>query len=387
MLSAGAAGALLQTLSFALVIVDRDAPVGALALFGTALSSFTLLGLVIWISGRSQSQVTRPEVAPRAVSSAPASEEATGAGGAAQEVLEPSKATQVTSASSLPPMPDTLAPATDESPSPWSSSAEPRVESQSATSLEAIAHDINDLMTVVVTQSELLRERHAGREPEELEPILEAAHRLSGVARKLVAFAERQRLAVPVPARSIPAVGPGIARAPREPAAPARESFPSILDAVEAVRDESVVRESSPVVTERRRIGVARGVVLLVEDEQVLLRATRRMLEQREYRVLSASTGPAALELALQARGIDALITDLSLPGMNGMELARRLRWVLPGLPVLFMSGYDAAMTGLDLQDGGKGVFLQKPFTARELGERLEELFGPAEHAPLAQPG
>ncbi|HEY3493406.1 MAG TPA: response regulator [Polyangiaceae bacterium] len=355
---------MLQTLSFALVVAEHSAAVGVLALFGTALSSFTLLGLVVWIASRSPS---------RSAARAPSESRAPAEVPVASAPVVPAAVDEEPVA----------APA--EAPASPPGSGEPAAAGERGPSLEAIAHDINDLMTVVVAQAELLRERHAGRNTDELEPILDAAHRLSGVARKLVAFAERQRQEAPATPRG-GVVGPGIARARSRPA-PARDSSPSILDAVEAVRDESVVRESSPAISVRRRVSEARRLVLLVEDEHVLLRATRRMLEQRDYRVITASTGAEALEVARQNRGLEALITDLSLPGMNGMELARRLRLSLPGLPVLFMSGYDASITGLDLQDGGRATFLQKPFTLKELAEHLEELFGPADRGRMAQPG
>ena len=391
----GATGALLQTSSFALAVTG-GAVSGVLAAVGTLLSGITLVGLVVWVTARSRSPrvVSAPPVVESEVAtvSAPAPESA--------PLTEPSPPDLAEVASE----PEPEAPAPESVPSaerlpvlalakPGDSevpSTQPAVPAPSnvvmAASLEEIAHDINNLMTVVVTQAELLRERHVGRNPTELEPILDAANRLSGVARKLVAFAERQREQAPLPMRG-PLVGPGIVRA-REPLPPAREAMPSILDAVEAVRDsDSAVRESHAILSERRPVHGWRGVVLLVEDEEVLLKATRRMLEQRGFRVLSAANGPQALDHALEADQIDILVTDLSLPGMNGMELARRLRWTLPDLAVLYTSGYDAATSGLALKSGGREAFLPKPFTARELAERLTELCGLPEREPLAQPG
>jgi CheY-like chemotaxis protein len=239
-------------------------------------------------------------------------------------------------------------------------------------------------MTVVVTHTELLRERHAPENPGGFESILDAAGRLSGIARKLLVFAERQQ--AEVPARALLA-GPGLARAAGEPQPP-RDSMPSILDAVEAVRDsESAVRESHSIIVGRRPPEGSLGVVLLVEDEPVLLRATRRMLEQRGYRVLPAANGPEALDYAFESSDIDVLVTDLSLPGMDGKELARRLRWLVPELAVLYMSGYDAVTSGLTLAPGAREAFLPKPFTPRDLAERLTELCGPAGREPIAQPG
>ncbi len=67
-------------------------------------------------------------------------------------------------------------------------------------------------------------------------------------------------------------------------------------------------------------------------------------------------------------------MTDVVLHPINGVELARRLRKVLPELKVLYVSGYDATAAGLALGADGPDAFLGKPFTARELEARLREL-------------
>jgi len=110
--------------------------------------------------------------------------------------------------------------------------------------------------------------------------------------------------------------------------------------------------------------------ILLAEDETRVRMLTQRVLEAQGYRVLSASDGQAALQLASDpALRLDLLVTDVVMPGMSGPDLARRLREARPGLPVVYMSGYadqglahEAAATG--------GAFLSKPFETEEL-ERL----------------
>jgi CheY-like chemotaxis protein len=340
LLLAGLSGGLLQGLSLALAVSGPTARTGLLAVVGSALTGLTVMGLVLFIVGRARS-------------------------------AEASLALARTRTGS------------DSEPESFGKESKERANAASPASLEEIAHDINDLMTVIVTQAELLRERHAGFRTAELEPILDAASRLSGVARKLIAVARHERLKPPVSVRRI-LFGPGIARAPR-PASPPAE-IPAIADGLESVRDRDSGIGENPAISECRRIGGAR-VVLLVEDEPVLLRATRRMLEQRGLGVLAAENGAQALELARLSPVIDVLMTDLSLPGFDGMELARRLRASHPRIQVLFMSGYDAAPAGLAPGSGGKEAFLAKPFTARELEARLAELSGPADPEALAQPG
>jgi CheY-like chemotaxis protein len=364
---------------------------GAVAAIGTAFSGITLVGLVVWVVRRSRvaeppAQTEPAQVEPAQVAQTEAAQTEPAQTEPVQTESENSGVapTQEMSGEALVPeteRPEKLAVARTDAPGPVSGLV-------TASSLEEIAHDINNLMTVVVTHTELLRERHVGQTPVELEPILAAASKLSGLARKLLSCAERQRVESPASVRAA-LIGPGIVSARRESVPAARDSMPSILDAVEAVRDsDSAVRESHSVIASTLRpVAGTRGAILLVEDEEVLLRATRRMLEQRGYRVLTATSGPQALDRAFEGTDIDVLITDLSLPGMDGKELARRLRWIVPELAVLYMSGYDAATSGLTLAAGGREAFLPKPFTPRELAERLTELCGPEGREPIAQPG
>ncbi len=130
-------------------------------------------------------------------------------------------------------------------------------------------------------------------------------------------------------------------------------------------------RGAGPTLRPRASIPVAvRGdeTVLLVEDEPVLRRAARRMLEQNGYQVLEASHGEEALSICEQHAGtIDLMLTDVVMPHMSGPQLAKRLRSVLPGLPIVYMSGYTDDEIGRHgvLQEGT--VFVQKPFTEKSL--------------------
>ncbi|MBS1856272.1 MAG: PAS domain S-box protein [Acidobacteria bacterium] len=117
--------------------------------------------------------------------------------------------------------------------------------------------------------------------------------------------------------------------------------------------------------------------VLLVEDEEGVRRFVRTMLERHGYRVLDASSPREALALAGDAgERIDALLTDVVMPGMNGPELARQLGAVRPGLKVLFMSGYTDRAIRLHDQLAEGDPYLQKPFTPQMLASRLRELIG-----------
>jgi signal transduction histidine kinase/CheY-like chemotaxis protein len=114
------------------------------------------------------------------------------------------------------------------------------------------------------------------------------------------------------------------------------------------------------------------GRILLVEDEFVIRLLAAQMLEERGYEVLDAAGPIEALELAM-SDACDLLVTDVVMPGMNGRELAQRIRERVPELHVVYISGYSPGA----VLDGGRldpaEFFLQKPFTAAELGAIVRE--------------
>jgi two-component system cell cycle sensor histidine kinase/response regulator CckA len=126
------------------------------------------------------------------------------------------------------------------------------------------------------------------------------------------------------------------------------------------------------------RSGRGTETILLVEDDTDVRIATRRLLERMGYHVLEAGTPQAALDLAVVHRGsIDAVLTDVVMPGMSGPALAAEIRTLRPQLPVLFMSACndDESMEryGLHAPDVS---FIAKPFSPAELALRLRAALG-----------
>ena len=124
-------------------------------------------------------------------------------------------------------------------------------------------------------------------------------------------------------------------------------------------------------------VGLAGGTetVLIVEDEAPVRRLARDFLELNGYRVLEASDGKDALRFGREHGGpIHALVTDIVMPGMSGLELARRHLSLHPKSKVLYMSGYTD--DSLVRQNGFEqdAVFLQKPFSMETLARRLRDL-------------
>jgi CheY-like chemotaxis protein len=117
-------------------------------------------------------------------------------------------------------------------------------------------------------------------------------------------------------------------------------------------------------------IASARGeTVLIVEDQDTVRQLAANVLKQHGYCTIEAASGSEAVLLLQQPEppAIDLLLTDVILPGINGRELADRIRSQIPAVKVLFMSGYAGDALGRRgvLEDGL--AFLPKPFTPAAL--------------------
>jgi two-component system cell cycle sensor histidine kinase/response regulator CckA len=116
------------------------------------------------------------------------------------------------------------------------------------------------------------------------------------------------------------------------------------------------------------------ATILLVEDEPAVRNVTREALEMGGYRVLAADGPIAATHIAREeSTAIDLLLTDVIMPGMNGPELALRLRELRPELVTLFMTGYaDSEVLRLAMLEGSHR-HIQKPFTVQGLLARVAD--------------
>ncbi len=113
--------------------------------------------------------------------------------------------------------------------------------------------------------------------------------------------------------------------------------------------------------------------LLLVEDDPRLNRLLRRMLEEDRHVVETAADGRSGYDLA-QMPGLDAMILDIGLPDIDGLQVARRLRSQGSPLPIIMLTARDTIgdrVTGLD---AGADDYLVKPFAYQELAARLRAL-------------
>lgn len=114
--------------------------------------------------------------------------------------------------------------------------------------------------------------------------------------------------------------------------------------------------------------------VLVVEDESFVLALIVRTLKQHGYHVIHAQNGPEALRLMETAGHIDALVTDVVMPHMSGLELSRQISRMRPQVRTVYMSGYSSGVEKMLLADPMRRSFLQKPFAPMRLLKTIRQL-------------
>ena len=119
--------------------------------------------------------------------------------------------------------------------------------------------------------------------------------------------------------------------------------------------------------------------VLVVDDEEDLREAMRRMLERRGFATLTAADPAEAEALCRDHSGaIDLLLTDLTLPGASGGELARAATSIRPDLRVLYVSGLPKDIAVGQGLVGEEAALVQKPFTSDRLADAVRRALEPA---------
>jgi DNA-binding NtrC family response regulator len=118
--------------------------------------------------------------------------------------------------------------------------------------------------------------------------------------------------------------------------------------------------------------------ILAVDQEEIILKSIRKALKSNEKIEYAITTCTAALDAIklLRSDKFDLVFVDLILPGMNGIELLRRIKNIYPNIGIIIMSGFSYAKTDFDLKKKGtsfnelsdnQGNFLLKPFTTDEI--------------------
>lgn len=137
-----------------------------------------------------------------------------------------------------------------------------------------------------------------------------------------------------------------------------------------AVSTQAQLIPSRPAVRDSRLAGGS--TVLMVDDDELLLESVGALIERLGFTLLIAHDGVEALEVFLRHQAdICCVLTDLTMPRMNGLELLKALRQINPNLPVILASGYDQAQAMSGAPTDRPDAFLNKPFGLDQIREAL----------------
>jgi len=136
-----------------------------------------------------------------------------------------------------------------------------------------------------------------------------------------------------------------------------------------------VEEQISPEIESSESTPIGNEHILLVDDEEMLLEMSTIMLERLGYRVTARSDSMEALSTFQNQPDIfDLVITDHTMPGITGFDLARRLLQIRPNLPIILCTGYSNQMTEQQVRSIGVKDFVLKPVSTKDLGQRIRKV-------------
>ncbi len=126
----------------------------------------------------------------------------------------------------------------------------------------------------------------------------------------------------------------------------------------------------------------AGGTILLIEDEEEIANLLRLYFEREGYRLVHAASGEAGLERAQQG-DIRAALLDIGLPGIDGIEVCRRIR-TKSDIPIIMLTARDSEIDKVVGLEIGADDYVTKPFSPRELVARVKAVLRRSEERPIA---
>ncbi len=111
--------------------------------------------------------------------------------------------------------------------------------------------------------------------------------------------------------------------------------------------------------------------MLIVDDEEIIREGLKRTLAGERYAVGTCANGYAAVEM-LNDRQFDLIVTDLKMPGMNGIEVLKAVNTLQPDVPVIMITGYATVETAVEAMKQGAFDYITKPFDPDEFLEKVE---------------
>jgi CheY-like chemotaxis protein len=145
---------------------------------------------------------------------------------------------------------------------------------------------------------------------------------------------------------------------------------------------EAPAQESAVKLDKQAAPAAGGATILLVEDEENMLRLLERAFSRRGYRILKADTGQSALELYQRHKEqIDVVLLDMGLPRVSGREVLRKIRNENPDAKIVVTSGYVEPALKLEI-DQTHARLLHKPYTPNDVFEIVQSLIGPQSSRP-----
>jgi CheY-like chemotaxis protein len=137
-------------------------------------------------------------------------------------------------------------------------------------------------------------------------------------------------------------------------------------------------RGPKPAGEARPTVDVMAGVVLLVDDDPLFLELTRKVLQKAGYQVLSATDGVEAVKLYSSAyKEIGLVLSDISMPRMNGGDAMKLMRNVNPAVKVILISGHLEESKRMLMLNAGANECFTKPDQAESLLEHVQRYLSP----------
>jgi two-component system, NtrC family, response regulator HydG len=117
---------------------------------------------------------------------------------------------------------------------------------------------------------------------------------------------------------------------------------------------------------------VEKKKILVVDNEETIRETLLKILEREGYNVLTAEDGQAALEV-LRTEKVNVVISDVSMPKMDGNRLLKAAKSILPDVEIILMTGHGKMEMGLEALKEGAFDFIQKPFTKLALSKTVKQ--------------
>jgi DNA-binding NtrC family response regulator len=112
--------------------------------------------------------------------------------------------------------------------------------------------------------------------------------------------------------------------------------------------------------------------VLLVDDEEQFLKVLSQRMEGRGLKVDTSASGEEALE-KVKGKDFDAIVLDLAMPGMSGIETLKRIRSEHPDLQIIMLTGHGSVEKGVEAIKAGAVDFLEKPADMNKIMDKISE--------------